>query len=72
MAADLANAGNEVGGFLSGIVNPLFGSQATTTTTSGSPASSTGSSKTVTTVVVVFVAIVLVVGAFIAFKKLKS
>lgn len=61
---DFVSVGNDVGAFLGGVLNPIFGSSTTTTQTtqgSGASTSPTSSNKTTTMVIVIFA--VLAVGA---------
>ena len=71
--SEVVSVGNDIGSFLGGVLNPIFGSSTTTTQTSqgsGATPTPTSSNKNTTIVIVVFVVILLgAVGFFLLKKK---
>jgi LPXTG-motif cell wall-anchored protein len=72
---DVTKAGSDVGGFLSGILNPLFGSSTTTTTQTGdvSATSKANSGMGSTTKYIMIAVGVIILGtvAFLLIRKKK-
>ena len=66
--SDVQMVGNEIGGFIGGVLNPVIGG---TTTTSVTTKPSADSSKTTTIIIVVVVVVIALVGFFI-YKQNKK
>ena len=63
----LTQAGQDAGGFIGGLLNPVLGGQTETTVTT----KPTASSSTTTIVIVVVIVAVLAVVAYLTFKNKK-